>query len=113
MRPAILEGIPELPEETDGLGEAWHCPGDYFDWIYDGGYSVVSPDLLSINDACGTLLDLAAEDYFDAEKCKALKSWIEERRKRLMDERLVAFYDKLYEFACRAIKLGAGVIVLI
>lgn len=69
--------------------------------------------MVSINDACGTWPDLGDADYFDTERCKALKSWIEERRKRPMDEHLVVFYDKLYEFVCRAIELGTGVIVLI
>lgn len=36
----------------------------------------------SVNQTCDSLLDIADVDYFDLEKCKKLKSWLEDRLKK-------------------------------
>lgn len=33
----------------------------------------------SVNDRCGTLLDLFDIDFFDANKCRVLVAWLDER----------------------------------
>lgn len=65
----------------------------------------------SINDRCGTLLDLSDVDFFDADKCRILVAWLDERLEGDPGEVLEPLYRKLREYACRAIDLGTGVVV--
>lgn len=65
----------------------------------------------SVNDRCGTLLDLSDVDFFDANKCRVLVAWLDERLESSPGEALEPLYRKLREYAYRAIELGAGVIV--
>ena len=65
----------------------------------------------SVNDACGTLLDYGDIDFFDAEKCKALKNWLVARLNRDCEDRLAELYGKLLDYAEQAIDLDTGIVV--
>jgi hypothetical protein len=64
-----------------------------------------------VNDLCGTLLDYGDVDFFNTAQCEILKCWLENRIAKQCDCRLSVMYEKLLEFADRAIELGTGVVV--
>ena len=64
-----------------------------------------------INELCGTLLDYGDIDYFDAEQCKMLVSWINQRLRWECERPLLRLYAVLLEYAEQAIALGTGVVV--
>lgn len=66
--------------------------------------------LASLNDACGTLLDLGDVDYLDGRGCAKLLRWVESHARQL-PPKLASFFDDLSDYACRAIRLGTGVVV--
>ena len=61
---------------------------------------------------CDALLDYGDIDFFDADKCKKLSVWLEDQMTEgLATGRLRVLYEKLNEYAQRAIELGTGVVV--
>lgn len=66
----------------------------------------------SVNDLCGTLLDLGDVDFFDVEQCERLSTWLENQLfNEQVQGRLRELYTKLNGYAKRAAELGTGVVV--
>lgn len=64
-----------------------------------------------INEQCETLLDYGDIDFLDVDQCKLLNKWLSDRLSRNCNTRLRVLYEKLQEFATRAIALGTGIVV--
>lgn len=64
-----------------------------------------------VDNLCGALMDLDESDFLDAGQCALLKPWLEERLKGDVIPEFRPVYEKLLEFATRAIELNTGVVV--
>jgi hypothetical protein len=106
-------GLPYGPLESNADVEVWHFPRDIVDWIFAGGYDILMPWLLEINEACGTDLDLGEPDYFDAEACKILLKAIDCVPALRTSAMPVALIAKFKELANRGVELGYGILVVI
>ena len=103
--------IPEPPMQSDGNAEVYFPKLQPFDDL-DTLWPVLYDDfIVPIMDPCDMVLSLSDIDYFDTEHCKLLAAWLSERMKRPAPPILQDFYEKLLEYAERAIELGTGVVV--
>lgn len=81
-------------------------------FLEEGDWDLLDADFIdSVNDACGTLLDLCDVDYFDKIKCIKLKEWLENKLSKNIHHRLREIYTKLLEYATRAIELDTGIVI--
>ncbi len=64
-----------------------------------------------VDNLCNALLDLDEFDFLDVGQCALLKPWLEERLKGNVIPEFRSIYEKLLEFATRAIELNTGVVV--
>lgn len=94
----------EIPEYDDPTG---HVEVYDVDWeLHD---ILLEQFAYPINEVCGTCLDDGDVDFFDKEQCVKLAGWLEGRLAGELDPRLREPYEKLLEYAKRAIELGTGV----
>ncbi len=63
-----------------------------------------------VDEACGALIDVFDEDYFDAEKCKKLVGLLDALN-CTGNESMDAFIADLRRCAQQAIKLGTGIVL--
>lgn len=65
----------------------------------------------SINDKCNSLLEYGDYDFFDVDKCKILKNWLEENIANNSVKRLDELYNKLLEYTNKAIQYNTGLAI--
>ncbi len=65
----------------------------------------------NIDKICTNDLDYGDVDYFNKSKCIIIKSWLEERKKDPLSDRLQILYQVLEEYIEKAITLGTGVVI--
>ena len=63
-----------------------------------------------IDKLCNALIDPGEVDYLNAEQCKLMIKWLEQRLNKPVHPRLKEIYHKLIEFANKAIKLNTGIV---
>lgn len=79
--------------------------GDELDWYLDEHFA------MPVNKLCDSLLGYGDVDYLDAKKCKKLIPWLEENVKKESNAKVIDIYNKLHEFAKRAVDLNTGIII--
>jgi len=103
----MYDDIPCLPVEDSELGgkgerflgeesDSWLLLEDFADVIYP---------------ICNHVLSYGDVDYFEVDRCKIVKEWLEDRMKKPMTTRLEFLYGILMEYVERAIELGTGVVI--
>ncbi len=97
--------IPEIPDEQDGSFEIFKFDDEVYAPLFDEDF------IDEVNALCDSCLDLTDVDYFDKDKCVKLKSWLEKRLSNELNPLLKPIYEKLLDFAARAIELGTGVVI--
>ena len=96
--------MPEIPKDRDGRVEIYRFDVAREDW------DLLLDDFIApVCNLCNALIDIGDVDFLNADKCKKLKSWLEERLQRDVSETLKPIYEKLLEFSSRAIELNTGV----
>lgn len=107
-----LEGVDYYGDRPDAL-EDDDPRGEFYGFDIDRQYwNILEADFIDPVDAlCGTLLDLYEDDFFCVEQCVKLKAWIEERLTRETCPALKPVYEKILEYAIKAIDLGTGIII--
>lgn len=96
--------LPEIPKDREGRVEIYR-----FD-IARKNWDLFQNDFIDpVCHICNALIDIGDVDFFNTDKCKKLKSWLEERLRRDISETLKPLYEKLLEFSSRAIELNTGV----
>lgn len=114
IHPEKLEHYGDIPyhsSQSEGNNEIYYPSIQPFDDL-DTLWPVLYNDfVVPIMDPCDMVLSLGDPDYFDTEHCKLLAAWLRERMKRPVPPILQDFYEKLLEYAERAIELGTGVVV--
>lgn len=63
-----------------------------------------------IDKLCNALIDPYDVDYLNADQCKLMLTWLQQRIKKPMDPRLEEIYHKLIEYANKAIELNTGIV---
>ena len=63
-----------------------------------------------IDRLCNSLIDPGDVDYLNAEQCKLMLDWLEQRLTKPANPRLGTIYRKLVEFANKAIELNTGIV---
>ncbi|MDD7298176.1 hypothetical protein SAMN05720469_102172 [Fibrobacter intestinalis] len=107
-----LEGVdyygdrPDAPEDGDPRAE-------FYDFDINREYwNILETDFINpVNDLCGSLLDFDEDDFFCVEQCVKLKTWIEKRFQQETCPALKPVYEKILEYAIKAIDLGTGIII--
>lgn len=66
--------------------------------------------VIPVNDLCGSLIGPTDVDYLNAEQCKLMLGWLEQRLRETVNPRLETIYRKLIEFARKAIELNTGIV---
>ena len=97
--------IPEVGDYPDKYEEASFYEDGLDDLYLDEHFA------LPVNELCGSILGYGDVDYLDANKCKKLISWLEENTKKESNAKVVEIYNKLKEFAKRAVDLNTGIII--
>ena len=97
--------VPEVFGATKEQAETYY--GDWDDGVMLCEYLL--PEMDEKIDDC--LLDLSDIDYFNKDKCVALKDILEAKMKVASSERLYELYTILYQYVLRAIELGTGVVI--
>jgi len=64
-----------------------------------------------IAERCNSLIGYGEEDYFNAEQCKILSKWIEERLLKPVVPRYKEMLEVLKDYCQRAIELNTGVYI--
>ena len=105
-------GMPYGPLETNADAEVWRLPREIVDWIFAGGYDILMPWLLEINEACETDLDLGEPDYFDAEACGVLIRILDRVSATQTSPMLAVLIAKVKELANKGVELGYGILVV-
>lgn len=105
-------GMPYGPLETNTDAEVWRLPREIVDWIFAGGYDILMPWLLEINEACETDLDLGEPDYFDAEACGVLIRILDRVSATQTSPMLAVLIAKVKELANKGVELGYGILVV-
>ena len=97
--------MPCLPEIIkDGCGKRY--VGEESDsWL------LLEDFVPAIDKIFDNLLDYGDVDYFDTNKCKMLKEWLDARMKANPTGRLKKLYEVLLEYTLSAIELGTGVVI--
>ena len=98
--------IPEISLYPDKFEE--HQFGDAekeLDWYLDEHFA------MPVNELCDSLLGYGDVDYLDAKKCRKLIPWLEENIKKETKTEVIDIYNKLKEFANRAVDLSTGIII--
>ena len=75
------------------------------DWYLDEHFAI------PVNELCNSLLGYGDVDYLDAKKCKKIIQWLKENVKRESNAKVKDIYNKLHEFAKRAVDLNTGIII--
>ena len=107
-----LEGVdyygdrPDAPEDGDSRAE-------FYDFDINREYwNILETDFINpVNDLCGSLLDFDEDDFFCVEQCVKLKNWIEKLFQQEICPALKPVYEKILEYAIKAIDLGTGIII--
>ena len=97
--------IPEVDDYPDKYEEASFYEDGLDDLYLDEHFA------MPVNELCGSILGYGDVDYLDAKKCKILISWLEENTKKESNAKVVDIYNKLKEFAKRAVDLNTGIII--
>ncbi len=63
-----------------------------------------------IDRLCNSLIDPGDVDYLNAEQCKLMLGWLEQRLREPVNPRLETIYRKLIEFANKSIELNTGIV---
>ncbi len=63
-----------------------------------------------IDRLCNSLIDPGDVDYLNAEQCKLMLGWLEQRLREPVNPRLETIYRKLVEFANKSIELNTGIV---
>ncbi len=63
-----------------------------------------------IDRLCNSIIEPTDVDYLNAEQCKLMLGWLEQRLKEPVNPRLETIYRKLIEFAHKAIELNTGIV---
>ncbi|WP_288801157.1 hypothetical protein [uncultured Fibrobacter sp.] len=107
-----LEGVPYYGDRPDAIDN-----GDARIETYDFSIGQEYEDLLEedfINpmyNLCGSLVDIDESDFFDVEKCAMLVNWLENRFRQEVHPVLKPVYEKILEYAQKAIEYGTGIII--
>ncbi len=64
-----------------------------------------------VDKLCEALMDFSEADYLGAEKCVKLREWLGERLVRDVPKFLKPIYEKIFEFASKAIEYDTGIII--
>lgn len=99
-----------IPETYDAPARAYErFSADYSADDYKNAFDrdFVEP----VNALCNSLIDRGDIDYLNANQCKQLIPWLEERLKRRNPYLLDEFYEKLLEYSRRAVALGTGIVL--
>lgn len=100
--------IPNVPSSTNGSAEVMNFDLPANLSIDDFYEQFVDP----VDAQCDALLDYGDVDYLDSGACSALSAWIPSR---CSDESLSPWvrdlYNKLLDYAKKAVELGTGVVV--
>lgn len=59
---------------------------------------------------CNALIDRGDVDYLNAEQCRLMLDWLEQRLKEPTDPRIETIYRELVEFDNKAIELDTGIV---
>jgi hypothetical protein len=96
--------MPKIPKDREGCVEIYRfdVTREHWDLLLD---DFIDP----VCDLCEALIDIGDVDFLNADKCKKLKGWLEERLQRDVPETFKPIYEKLLEFSSRAIELNTGV----
>ena len=95
--------IPEIPDNPVGRVEEFALSMEDIE-LFKG-------DIDAIDSACNALLDIGDVDYFNAEKCEKLKTWIAERLKKDSPPRYREILEEINGYCERAISLNTGVVI--
>ena len=60
---------------------------------------------------CDSLIGYGDADYFNAEKCKILKDWIDERLRKPAESRYREMLEVLKDYCQQAVELNTGVYI--
>ncbi|WP_244609154.1 hypothetical protein [Bifidobacterium moukalabense] len=93
----------QIPLEQDSRTESYELSEEDKD-LLDEDF------VIPVNDLCGSLIGPTDVDYLNAEQCKLMLGWLEQRLKEPVNPRLETIYRKLVEFARKAIKLDTGIV---
>ncbi len=66
--------------------------------------------VIPIDDLCDALIGIGDVDYLNADQCKMMLEWLEQRVTESIHPRLETLYRKLIEFAGKAIELNTGIV---
>ncbi len=95
--------IPETFQAKPGQTESFE--------LTDEDEDLLDQDFINpIDRLCNSLIDLGDVDYLNAEQCKLMLGWLEQRLTEPVASRLETIYRKLVEFANRAIELNTGIV---
>ena len=100
-----IYGHPNNYEEYVAIDEDYKNDENDLDWYLDEHFAI------PVNELCDSLLGYGDVDYLDADKCKKLIPWLEESIKKESNGKVIDTYNKLKEFAKRAIDLNTGIII--
>ncbi len=93
----------QIPLEQDSRTESYELTEEDED-LLDEDF------VIPVNDLCNSLIGPRDVDYLNAEQCKLMLGWLEQRLKKPISPRLETIYRKLIEFASKAIKLNTGIV---
>ena len=95
--------IPETFQAKPGQTESFE--------LTDEDENLLDQDFVDpIDRLCNSLIDPGDVDYLNAEQCKLMLGWLEQRLTEPVTSRLETIYRKLVEFANRAIELNTGIV---
>lgn len=95
------------PVENNPTVEYYILENDFddVDLFFDDGA------IVEIAEQCDSLISYGEDDYFNAEKCKILLRWIEERLLKPAVPRYKEMLEVLKDYCQRAIELNTGVYI--
>lgn len=96
--------IPCLPVDVDDK------TGERFIGEESDSWLLLEYFVRKIDSSCPNLLDYGDVDYFNRDKCKIIKRWLE-NIEPTENARLIRLFDVLHDYTTRAIELNTGVVI--
>ncbi len=96
--------MPKIPKDREGRVEIYRfdIPREYWDCFEKDFINPVDGQL-------DALIDIGDVDFLNADKCKKIIEWLDDRLTKPTPPVLKPFYEKLREYSFRAVELNTGV----